>query len=132
MHNTSDISGSPAHMAAVPGGRRSQNDVNIGREGVGPLKNDVNIGRGGVGPLKNDVNIGRGGVGPPKKRCEHRSRRGRTLPDDVNVYPCGQSMAGSITHVRSFESLLQSTVRGCVREVNSNARLLTNVLAIQF
>ena len=118
MHNTSDISGSPAHMAAVPGGRRSQNDVNIGREGVGPLKNDVNIGRGGVGPLKNDVNIDREGGGP--------------FQHDVNVYPCGQSMAGSITHVRSIESLLQSTVRGCVREVNFNARLLTNVLAIQF
>jgi len=100
------------------GPRPSKNGMNYGFSGPRPSKNGMNYDLSGPRPLKNDVNIDREGVGP--------------LKNDVNIDRRRRRMSGSVMHVPTDESLLQPTGRECVSEINLNAWLLTNALAIQF
>ena len=146
MYDMSHISAPQAHLVVVPGGRRSQTDVNIDRGGVGPLKNDVNIDRGGSGPLKNDVNIDRGGSGPLKNDVNIDRGGVGPLKNDVNIDRGGVGpLKNDVNIVRTSpvdiridnaraggRILIAATLRECVSETNLDARLLTIVSATQF
>ena len=129
MYDMSHISPSQAHLVAVPGGRCSQNDVNIDRGGVGPLKNDVNIDRGGVGPLKNDVHIDREGVGPLKNDVNIVREGSGPLKNDVNIVPASPAAIRTDNARAGGRILIATTLRECVSDTNLDVRLLTIVRA---